>query len=504
MEIRGVKLKKQTRLPRNSGFFVLKPPEFYSVPLVADDGDHPIRTVEVGQKVKEGTLIAKPNGRYGSYVYSPTSGKVIGVVKKLNASGNECEHVVITRDLDDEKENLKPLDMTEEHDQEKLLKRLYESGIVDNFTPFDPAYKKYLLKCSINSLIINCTEDDPYRLNDTALLETCLSEIIEGAKFLMNIASADNIVFIFRTKQKALAKQVIKYIKQLNQTKLIKVKFYPNVYPLNNSRLIAYYETGKIVPEGSRTAQTSVIVESPNNCYDFYNAVRKGTPCIQRAVTVSGNNCLRKANYFIKNGTPIEHILNVVGVKEQYRDNMLVYGGIMSGVAQETLDISATLTASCILFCNSDEYVKDVETVCINCGKCVAVCPVRLHVKSLDQAIKQKDYVEVKRLKVGACIGCGACSYVCPAKRFLSQRINFAKDYLSGKTFKKPNSSEYILVEGDDVFKNQQFVGFDRILQTTEKFKATKKDNLEIPEIEDMLDRLNKEKGNGGGEDNGK
>jgi len=320
----------------------------------------------------------------------------------------------------------------------------------------------------------------------------------------MNIAGAKNIVFIFRTKQKPLAKKVIKYIKEINQSKLIKVKFYPNVYPLNNSRLIAYYETGKIVAEGSRTAQTSVIIDSPNNCFDFYNAVRKGEPCIQRAVTVSGNNCLRKANYFIKNGTPIEHILNVVGLKNSNYDNMLIYGGVMSGVAQETLDISATLTATCILFSNSEEYIKGAETVCINCGKCVSVCPVRLHVKNLDQAIKQKDYVEVKRLKVGACIGCGACSFVCPAKRFLSQRISFAKDYLAGKTFKKPNSSEYVLVEGNDILKDKHFVGFDRILQSTEQFKASNKEESEIPEIESMLNMLNKEKSQFGGGEDGK
>ena len=37
------------------------------------------------------------------------------------------------------------------------------------------SYKKYLLKCKIESLIINCTEADPYIINDanTLYIDQC-------------------------------------------------------------------------------------------------------------------------------------------------------------------------------------------------------------------------------------------------------------------------------------------------------------------------------------------
>ena len=63
MEVRGVRVKKITRHKKDSGFFVIKPPEYFSVPLLADDGDRPVRAVNVGEKVKEGSLIAKPVGK---------------------------------------------------------------------------------------------------------------------------------------------------------------------------------------------------------------------------------------------------------------------------------------------------------------------------------------------------------------------------------------------------------------------------------------------------------
>ena len=273
---------------------------------------------------------------------------------------------------------------------------------------------------------------------------------------------------------------------------------YPHIYPLNNARLIGYYETGKMVREGNRTAETSVIVESPATCYDYFMAVEKGVPVMQKVVSVGGNNCLRKANYFIKNGTPIRHILEVVGTKDAEFENMLIYGGIMSGVAQETLDISVTLTASNILFCDRQEYSRDVETACINCGKCVAVCPVKMHVKNIDDAVVNRDFYTAKKLGVTACINCGACSYVCPAKRYLSQRINYAKDYVLGKTAKRPESSEYLVVAGHDIPITEK--KFDKILQGKEKFDDIDESKIETPQIEEMLqivDNLNEKKGEG-------
>ena len=495
MEIKGVKLKKLVRLEKDSSLFVLKPSEHYSVPLLADDGDESKRIVNVGDTLKEGTLIAKPTGKYGAHVYSPTSGKVIGVVRKLNASGNECEHIVIKREINDDKEYLDILPIVDQN-QESLLKRLYECGMVDNFLPFDSSYKKYLLKNSIKKLIINCTEVEPYQCNESALLENYMSEVVGGARLLAQVAKTDNILFIFTTKQRKLRKALNKHIKDLGKENSITTKIYPHVYPLNNARLIAYYETGKMVHEGSRTAETSVIVESVNNCYDFYNAVNKGIPAIQKAVTISGNNTLRKGNYFVKNGTPISHILNVVGVQDVEIENMLIYGGIMSGVAQETLDISATLTAYSILFCDRQDYSRDKETACINCGRCVDVCPVRIHVKSVDDAICERDFYKAKKLGVRACVNCGACSYVCPAKRYLSQRISFAKDYTLGKKAKKANSSEYMLVEGEDIPTNHYF---DKILDSSEKFEDVNDKEIGSAEIDSMLKTLAKAKEKQGG-----
>jgi len=484
MEKRGVKLKKQVKFTKTSGFFVLKPPKHFTVPLLTGGGDQSDRVVNIGDKVCEGSLIAKPVGKYGSFIYSPCSGKVVGVVRKLNARGYECDHVVITRDLEEDREYLKPLDVNQ-FSQEFLLKRVYESGLVDNFEPYDPTYKKYLLKNPIKTLVVDCCEDDPYVISTSVLIDNYVGEIVEGAKYLKIVAQANEIVFTITTKQRAIYKKLNSHIKNLGD-KNIKIKVMPDIYPLNHPRIMSYYITGKMVADGQRTAITNVIVESANNCYDFYNAVNLGMPAIQRAVTVAGDNCIRKANYFIKNGTSISHVLDVVTVRDG-QDNKLVYGGIMTGIAQENLDISVSLDATAILFCNNNEVEVNMESACINCGKCNECCPVRLNVKELDQIFYTRDYSRAKNLGCETCIKCGACSYICPAKRYLTQRVSFMKDYVSGKRAKNPSSGEYVLIEGESGIENESLK--DKISLSAVKFESVEK-NDNINEIEQMLSRL--------------
>lgn len=495
MEIRGVRLSKAQTARKNSGLFVLRAPQYFSVPLVAAVLSYEEiceRTVKVGDIVKEGSVLAKPSGRYGTFVYSPCCGKVVGIVKKLNVHGNECEHVIIARNPSDEKVTLDPVNI---ESKESLLKRLYESGMIDSFYPYEPAYKKYLLKNQISKLIINCTEEDPYKTCKAALLENYLSEIIEGAKLLQNMCGAQVLELLFTNRQSKLVKTVREYLKKLGQQKVIKIKLYPSLYPMDDARLLAYYETGKMVSSGVRVATASVIVDDVQNCYDFFSAVKRGIVATQKAVTIAGENVLRSANYFVKNGTPINHILEIVGTKEEYTQNMLIYGGIMSGIAQETADISTTLSASEILFINRDEYANDTESPCINCGKCVAACPVHLHVKNIDEAICERKYLLAKKLGAEACLTCGVCSYVCPAKRQLTQRLSFARDLALNRRRKNPDSSDYVLVEGRDAT-----VDDDVNLETT---KAPVRRRGEVPAVDEMLKTLESQQATqNGGESN--
>jgi len=91
--------------------------EFYNVPLKLKNIAESEPVVHVGDVVKQGSLIAKPSGKFGVNIFSPCSGKVLNILQKMNSHGELCKHVLIMN---------APQDETEVSDTEKPH-------------PFDPA-----------------------------------------------------------------------------------------------------------------------------------------------------------------------------------------------------------------------------------------------------------------------------------------------------------------------------------------------------------------------------
>ena len=56
----------------------------------------------------------------------------------------------------------------------------------------------------------------------------------------------------------------------------------------------------------------------------------------------------------------------------------VISGGPMMGFAMFTLDTPITKTSSSILCLTKDEVAANEPSACINCGRCVEVCPSRI------------------------------------------------------------------------------------------------------------------------------
>ena len=65
--------------------------------------------------------------------------------------------------------------------------------------------------------------------------------------------------------------------------------------------------------------------------------------------------------------------------------------------------------------------------MCLRCGKCVSVCPMRLQPLYMYRFTNANRVDELQRLNILDCIECGSCAFTCPGKLPLVERFRKGK-----------------------------------------------------------------------------
>ncbi len=405
----------------------LKQAAFYNVPLKINNIPESIPVVRIGDNVKQGSLIAKPSGKMGVNIFSPISGKVLNILDKLASNGEYCKHMLIMADDKDEVQDLPELESVSDVN---LVTRLREAGVIDGVTKM-PSFLKYAYTGSrvYKHLIILMDSTDPNNSVNQTISEFKMEEVVNGAKYFMNITSAQQIIFVFNESNYKLASKLKKHILESKKNYDFKIKFIPNKYPFDNPYILSSLVMRKKILGKKSFLQEGIAIETSEACYNFCRAVEFNKPVIGKTITVDGTNVLRPGNYFILNGYSYSKLLEEVGLDSQDEKSMLIEGNILSGTALYNTDASITLATETILLEKVDILNKMEEHPCISCGKCISVCPVFINPTLLDEAYINEDYDTLEKNNVFSCIECGCCSYVCPSKRFLTQRIVAGKVY---------------------------------------------------------------------------
>ena len=144
----------------------------------------------------------------------------------------------------------------------------------------------------------------------------------------------------------------------------------------------------------------------------------------ERIVTVTGDCIAQPCNVIAPIGTKVKDLIAFAGGFSKEPDK-LVSGGPMMGFAfyDEETPI-AKGTSGILAITDEKDYRK---SACLNCGKCVAACPIGLVPTRLYSLITHARYEEAMASHLMDCKECGCCSFSCPAHLDLVHAMKFGK-----------------------------------------------------------------------------
>lgn len=429
----GVHPYEGKELSCNCAIEAFESPNDYVFPVSQHIGAPARPIVEKGQRVLVGEKIAEASGFVSSHIHSSISGVVKAIEPRLVSSGAKVLSIVVENDGKYEKAS--PLQ--EERDVTKLSKEeireaIQEAGVVGMGGACFPTHVKLSPKDpdAIDTIIVNGSECEPYLTSDYRRMLENPQRLIEGLRISLSLfKNAKGIIAIEDNKPEA-----IKLLTHLaKKEEKIEVKAVKTKYPQGGERTLIYALTGRQINSSMLPADVGCIVNNVDTVFAIYHAVVFQEPLISRIVTVTGDAIVSPKNFLVRIGANMQEVVDAAGGFKQTPAKILS-GGPMMGMALYTLDIPIIKGSSAITCFSEDEVTEAKETNCINCGRCVSVCPGRiLPARVADFAI-QKNVEMFQKYHGMECCECGCCSYICPAKRNLTQSIkSMRKDILASR-----------------------------------------------------------------------
>ena len=377
--------------------------------------------VKKGDFVLKGQVIAEAGGFVSAPVHASVSGTVKGIEPRFNPAGTKVDCIIVENDeqyTEIEYEPVKPLG---EMSREEIIEKIGNAGIVGMGGAGFPTRVKLSPKEpeKIDYVIANCAECEPYITADYRRMLENTDELISGMKVLLTIFPNAKGIFAVEDNKKDCIEKLEEFIQADER---MEVKAMMTKYPQGAERQLIYTVTNRAINSAMLPADAGCIVDNVETLIGIHRAVIEGKPLVERVVTVSGDAVNNPGNFKVLLGTSHRELAEAAGGFAAETEK-LISGGPMMGFAMITLDAPVTKTSSSLLAFKKDAVSQLRESACINCGRCVQVCPSRIIPSRLADYAKRRDEVSFVAMNGLECVECGSCSYVCPAKRQLKQAI---------------------------------------------------------------------------------
>ena len=415
----------------------IKPKEILVYPLSQHIGAPASPIVAVGDTVLRGQKIAETGGFVSAPVFASVSGTVKAIEPRHVATGDLVNSIIIENDGEMKETDFHGVEDVASLSKEQIIEKVKEAGVVGMGGAGFPTHVKLSPKepDKIDHILVNGAECEPYITSDYRRMMEEPESIVGGLEVILKaFPKAVGCICIEDNKPDCIArmKEAIRG-KERMEVKELKTK-----YPQGGERTLIYAVTGREINSTMLPADVGCVVDNVETVTSVYKAVILGQPVISRNVTVTGDGIRTPKNFSVLTGTDLSELVDAAGgLKEKIAK--AISGGPMMGFALYDLHIPCTKTTSSLLFLERDAVseAKQIQTACINCGRCVSVCPGHVVPARLATLAEHGDMAGFEKMDGMECCECGCCSYICPAKRPLTQSIKSMRKMVLAERKKK-------------------------------------------------------------------
>ena len=381
--------------------------------------------VKKGDVVKKGQMIGESQGFVSAHVHASISGKVMDVVPWPHPiTGAKSPAVIIEKSEEDawfdDGEQPAAFDTLS---SDAIRQRIQAAGIVGLGGATFPTHVKLTppKDKTIDTVVMNGAECEPYLTCDYRLMLDKPHEIIQGLKLVLKCIGCKQAHIGIEANKKDvynLFKDILANDPQI-KIDLVEVK-----YPQGAEHQLIKALLNREFKPTQLPLEVGAMVINVGTAFAIYEAVKFKRPLIQRIVTVTGDGVDDPRNFLVRLGTPIKQLLDEAKVAPNI--SKVIFGGPMMGIAQGKIDTAVTIkgTGGILVQRGAQQWESHA---CIRCGRCIDSCPYGLNPSELSIICEAKEFNLAKESSIMECKECGCCSYICPAKRPIVHLIKFAK-----------------------------------------------------------------------------